>query len=116
METIANLWAIVQDPRVWLVMMAIATMLKFSFAYVIKTKPKAKDVAQDLADLSEEVEPWVRQAEMLLLRGDSKYSSVIDKAQAWMKEQGIEGAKGRVLMKYLPALIEIAVKKVDPKK
>jgi hypothetical protein len=114
-ETIQTLWAIATNPMVQLGGTALLALALMLLSYAIRTQPKVTDVAQDLADLSEEIEPWVIEAEKTFMRGEARYSAVVNKAQAWLKEQGITGRRGRVVQKYLPALIEVAVKKADPK-
>lgn len=111
-ETIMTIWTIVTNPAVQLGMAALGTLALALAGYAVKTQPKVKDVAQDLADLSEEIEPWVRDAEKLLLSGDQKYSKVLDQAQEWLKLNGVVGTRGRLVQKHLPALIEVAVKSV----
>lgn len=111
-ETVMTIWSIVTNPAVQLGASALGVLTLALAGYAVKTQPKVKDVAQDLADLSEEIEPWVRDAEKLLLSGTSKYSRVLDQAQEWLKANGIVGAKGRLVQKHLPALIELAVKSV----
>lgn len=115
-ETISTLWAIATNPAVQLGAAALFALALALAGYAIRTQPKVADVAQDLADLSEEIEPWVREAERAILRGEDRYSAVFDKAQAWLAEQGITGRRGRLILKYLPGIIEATVKKVDPKK
>lgn len=118
MTTITTITTIVNllgNPLVKIGAPLLLTLALALAAYAIKTQPKVADVAQDLADLAEEVEPWVIWAEDNFKAGDHKYSAVLDKAEAWMKSSGITGQRGRVVKKYLPALIEAAVKKVDPK-
>lgn len=110
-ETITTILGLVNNPLVQLGGAALLGLALTLAAYAIHTQPKVADVAQDLADLAEEVEPWVVQLEKSLLRGEAKYSAVLDRAEAWLLTQGITGRRGRVVQKYLPALIEVAVKK-----
>lgn len=115
-DTISTLWAVATNPAVQLGAAALFALALALAGYAIKTQPKAADVAQDLADLSEELEPWAIEAERAFLQGSARYSSVFDQAQAWLKAQGITGRRGRLIQKYLPALIEVAAKKADHKK
>jgi hypothetical protein len=85
-------------------------------AALVKTNPQAAAYAQDLADVSEEIEVWVVEAERLFPAGPDKLRHVLDRYQAWAGAQGIRGQRGRVLAKYLPGLIEAAVRRVDPRK
>lgn len=110
-ETLQTLWAIATNPVVQLGGAALLALALALAGYAIKTQPKAADVAQDLADLTEEIEPWVLQVEKTLLRGEAKYSAVLDRAEAWLSAQGITGRRGRLIQKYLPAIIEVAAKK-----
>lgn len=111
-ETIKTIYEVASNPLVQVGGAALLTLALALAGYAIKTQPKAADVAQDVADLSEELEPWVIELEKTLLRGELKYSAVLNKAQAWMLEQGITGRRGRIIKKYLPLLIESTVTKV----
>lgn len=110
-DTINTIWQLATNPLVQIGGAALFTLALVLAAYAIRTQPKAADVAQDVADLSEELEPWVLEFERTILRGEARYSAVMDRAQAWMKAQGIEGRRGRLIEKHLPLLIEVAVKK-----
>lgn len=111
MDTVTTIIALLNNPLIQLGGGALLALFLALAGYLVRTQPKAKDVAQDLADLTEEIEPWAKEAEKLLLSGEAKYSRVLDQAQAWLKENGITGRRGRLLQKYLPALIEIGAKK-----
>lgn len=114
-QAITTIAALATNPAVQLGGAALFALAAILAAYAIRTQPKAADVAQDLADISEEIEPWVIEAENRFLLPREKYRAVLDQAQAWLKEQGITGRRGRFIQKHLPALIELTVKKVDPK-
>lgn len=114
-ETVTTVVEIATNPLVQLGAGALFALGLALFAYAIRTRPRVRDVAQDLADLEAEIEPWVIQAEKQLLGGEAKYSRVLDQAEDWLRQQGITGRRGRLIKKYLPMLIETAVKKVDPK-
>lgn len=114
--TAPGLWALINHPATAVgvtIGLAVAGAIA---AALVKTNPQAKVYAQDLADLSEEVEVWVVEAERLFPAGPEKLRHVLDRFQAWCGEQGIRGQRGRVLVKYLPGLIEATVRRVDPRK
>lgn len=77
---------------------------------LLRTNPDAVAYAQDLADLAEELQPWVEEAEALNIPGAAKAALVRERFEAWLSAQDIRGQKGRVLAKYFPALREVAVK------
>lgn len=115
METVTTVLALLNNPFVQIGGTALFALALALLSYAIRTQPTVRDVAQDLADLSEEVEVWVREIEGRLLPGHMKYTFVLDRAQAWLAAQGITGRRGRVILKYLPGIIEVIVKGVDPK-
>ena len=106
-------WAALNHPAAQLVAFVGVSVAALAAAALVKTSPEAAAYAQDLADLSEEVEVWVAQAEKLFPAGPDKLRHVLDRYQAWAEAQGIRGQRGRVLAKYLPAVIEIAVKRQE---
>lgn len=106
------LLALASNPLVQLGGAALGTAVLLLLAVLIKANPKAADVAQDLADLAEELEPWVNQADALHVPGAERAAIVRNKAEAWLKEQGITGLRGRVVKKHLPALLEVTVKRI----
>lgn len=108
-DTVNTVIQIATNPAVQLGVGAVLSLMLMLLGYLIKTQPKAADVAQDVADLEAELEPWVIEAEKTLLRGDVKYSTVLGKARDWLAAQGITGRKGRIVAKYLPLLIEKTV-------
>lgn len=115
MSTLTTVISLINNPFVQIGSAAAFALLLALVGYFIRTEPKVAGVAQDLADLSEEVEVWVRQAEAGGLPGVTKYAIVLDRAQSWLAANGVTGRRGRLIQKYLPALIEATVKKVDPK-
>jgi hypothetical protein len=109
LETAAAVIATLNNPLVQLGLAGALAAGSVLAGYLIQTQPKVAEVAQDLADLDAEIGPWVAQAERLLAPGTTKYSEVEGKARDWLAARGIVGRKGRLVQKYLPALIEKAV-------
>ena len=114
LDTAAVIVATLNNPVVQLGLQGALAVGGALAAYLVATQPKAKDVAQDLADLEEEVGPWVDRAAALDLPGAKKAQTVNTWAKDWLTARDITGRKGRLLLKYLPALIEVAVKKQPP--
>lgn len=114
-KTLVAIWQFANDPVVQEAAAAAVVLLGILFGYLIKTRPGVREFAQELSDLSREVEPWVRQAEALPLPGVDKFTEVYRRFQAWLKFQGIEGRAARVLRKALPVFVEAAVRRVQPK-
>jgi hypothetical protein len=108
-ETAALVAAIISNPLVQLGVTGVVAIGGVLAGYLISTQPKAKDIAQDLADLDAEIGPWVLQAAALFKPGEMKYAQVEGQAKDWLASRGVIGRKGRLAEKYLPAFIEKAV-------
>lgn len=76
---------------------------------LVQSQPKARDIAQDAADLDAALGPWVAQAEALIAPGDRKFARVESQAKDWLAQRGIVGRRGAFVKKYLPLAIEKAV-------
>ena len=117
METVTHLWQLAQDPLVLAIILGVLALVKVAATYLVKSQPKASELANELYNLSQQLEPWVRQAEVLFLReGKTKPSYVFDEFQKWCEENDVHGEKKAALVAALPALMEVAVKDMQLKK
>jgi hypothetical protein len=111
-DAMATFWAVASNTLVQAIALSAAGAVA---TYLVRTNPKAADVAQDLADLELEIEPWVIRAERMWPDGAARRRQVLADVKAWLAERGINGRRGRLLSKYAGVALEVAVKRVDPK-
>ena len=53
------------DPKLWAFVSVVTPVLGYFAGIAVSKQPEAKKFAQEIADMSELVEPWVRGAEKL---------------------------------------------------
>jgi hypothetical protein len=111
-QLLATLYLLATDPVIQAIAGVAGTAVLAAASWAVANRSDARAYAQELADLSEAIEPMVKALEPRFLPGSHKYGMVLDQAQAWLADRGIKGDARRVLERHLPALIELAVKRV----
>lgn len=101
-------FAMAYGPFVMVAVLAIASV-------IIKANPGAAAIAQNVADVLEEIEVLVVFAEKEFPEPSARFKHALDGAQAWLAQQGVVGVRGRMIKWLLPLLIEVSVRRMQPK-